>query len=90
MRHFADTDAPLYTLLWKEVTWHWTDTEEYAMCSLFTTLCSHTVLALPDFTKPFPIECNTSDTAVGVVLTQKHASIYKLLAFLRKTLTSSK
>lgn len=28
------------------------------------------VLALPDFTKPFNIECNASSRAVGVVLLQ--------------------
>jgi len=35
------------------------------------------VLALPDFTKPFVIECNASGTSLGVVLVQNH----KPLAF---------
>ena len=89
MHHFADIAAPLYALLFKEATWHWTDTEESAMHSLCTALCSHPVLALPDFTKPFHIESDASDTAVGGVLTQEHASVRKPIAFLSNTLTSS-
>ena len=49
------------------------------MHSLCTALCSHPILALPDFTKPFCIESDASDTAVGGILTQEHASIHKPL-----------
>ena len=59
------------------------------MCSLCTALCSHPVLALPDFTKPFRIDSDPSNTAVGGLLTQKHASTHKPIAFLSKTLTIS-
>ena len=59
------------------------------MRSLFTALCSHSVLALSDFTKPFYIESDASDIAVGGVLTLEHASVHKPIAFLSKTLISS-
>ena len=59
------------------------------MCSLHTALCSHPVLALTDFTKPFHIEIYASDTAAGSVLTQKLTSIHKPIDFLRKSLNSS-
>ena len=59
------------------------------MRSLCTTLCIHPVLALPDFIKLFCIESDASDTAVGGILTQDHASIHKPIAFISKTLTSS-
>ena len=52
-------------------------------------LCSHPVLALPDFTKPFHIESDASDTAVGSVLTQEHAFVHKSIAFHSKTPNSS-
>ena len=65
------------------------DTEESAMHSLCTSLCSHSVLALPDFTKPFYIESDASDTAVGGVLTQEHASVHKPIAFHSNILTTS-
>ena len=60
------------------------------MHSLCTTLCSHPVLALFDFTKPFCIKSNASDTAVGGVVTQKHACIHKPIAFLINTLMINK
>ena len=34
-------------------------------------MCSTLVLAMPDFTKPFVLECNTSSTVLGAVLTQE-------------------
>ena len=59
------------------------------MHSLCTALCSHSVLALPDFIKPFLIESDVSDTAVGIVLTEEHASSDKLIALLGKIFTRS-
>ena len=59
------------------------------MRSLCQALSSFPVLALPDFSKPFQIECDASDTAVGGVLTQEHDAVQKPLAFLSRTLTSS-
>ena len=48
------------------------------------------VFALPDFEKTFQIENDASDTAIGDVFTQDHASVHKLIAFLSKNLTNSK
>ena len=90
MRYFTEIAAPLYDLLCKEVSWHWIETEKSDMCSLCTSLYCHPVLALPDSTRPFCIESDASETAVGGVLTQEHASVQKPIAFLINTLTSSK
>ena len=87
--HFTYISAPLYVLILKELTWHWTDTEESAMRSLCAALCSHPVLALPDFTKPFHIESDTSDTNVGGVLRQMNAFIHKPIDFLSNKLSNS-
>ena len=59
------------------------------MYSLRTELPSHPVLALPDFSKPFCIESDASDTAVGGVFAQEHAFVHKPIAFFSKTLASS-
>ena len=59
------------------------------MHSLCTALYSDSVVALPDFTKPFHTKSDASDTAVGGVLTQEHASVHKHIAFYSKTLTNS-
>ena len=77
--YFSDIVGPFYTLLHKEATWHWTEPEESAICSLCTTLCSNPVLALPDFTKVFQIESNASDTTIGILFTQQHISVEKPL-----------
>ena len=90
MHYLAKIGAPLYAFFHKEFFWHLTNTEESAIHSLCTTLCSHSVLTLPDFTKPFRIESNISETAVGGVFTKEHASVHKPIAFLSKALTSSK
>ena len=89
VRHFADIAATLYGILCKKIPYHWTGTEKSAMRSLCTALCSHPVLSLPDFTKPFCIESNESETAAGSVLTQDHTSVHKPIAFLNKTLDRS-
>ena len=59
------------------------------MHSLCNALCNHLILALPDFGKALRIENDTSNTAVGGVLTQEHPSVHKLIAFLSKALTNS-
>ena len=56
---------------------------------LCAVLHSHPAFALLDFTKPFHIESNASDTTVGGVFTQENASIHKPIAFLCKILASS-
>ena len=56
---------------------------------LYPELCSHPLLSLPDFTKPFCIKSDASDTAVGGALTQEHTSVHKSIAFLTRVLASS-
>ena len=85
MCRFLDTGIHLYTLLQKEATLHWTNTDESAMLSLCTILCSHPAITLLDFTKPFQIKINAFDNAVDSVLTQEYTFIHKPIAFLGKT-----
>ena len=59
------------------------------MHSLYTALCSHLVLAIPDYTKPFHIESDAFDTAVGGILMQEHTSIHKPITFLSNTFIRS-
>ena len=68
VRAYANTAAPLYALLRKDVTWEWSDAQQRAFESLKHALCEAPVLALPNFNKPFTIETDASDTAIGGVL----------------------
>ena len=88
MRSFADLSVLLYDLFDKEVSRHFTNTEEFTIHSLCTALFSHPIFALPDFTKPLLTESYALDTTVGNVIIYKHESIHKPIAFLSKSLTS--
>ena len=68
VRAYANTAAPLYALLRKDVMWEWSDAQQRAFEALKHALCEAPVLALPNFNKPFTIETDASDTAIGGVL----------------------
>ena len=68
VRAYANTAAPLYALLRKDVTWERSDAQQRAFEALKHALCEAPVLALPNFNKPFTIETDASDTAIGGVL----------------------
>lgn len=62
--------APLTQLL-KKAGFHWSEEAENAFISLKKSLSESPVLALPDFTKSFIIECDASGSGIGAVLLQQ-------------------
>ena len=68
VRAYANTAAPLYALLRKDVTWEWAAAQQRAFEALKHALCEAPLLALPTFNKPFTIETDAGDTAIGGVL----------------------
>lgn len=63
--------TPLTALLKKE-SFHWTSEVELVFNSLKQAMSQPLVLALPDFSKPFIIECDASGIGLGAVLMQGH------------------
>ncbi|XP_062713751.1 uncharacterized protein LOC134290601 [Aedes albopictus] len=68
---FSQLAAPLTNLTSGKTKFRWNPIAEEAFLKLKAALVSAPVLAMPDYSKPFAIACDASDTAIGAVLTQE-------------------
>ena len=64
--------APLSKLLHKGQAWEWGKEQQKAFEALKVALCWSPVLARPEFSRPFKIQCDASAVALGAVLTQEN------------------
>ncbi len=62
--------APLAALTSKTAKWKWTDTERAAFEDMKRIIAKETLLAYPDFSKPFVIHTDASHTQLGAVISQ--------------------
>lgn len=69
MLNFGSITAPLTALLKKD-NFAWSDTTEAAFLALKDAVTTAPVLALPDFSQPFIVECDASTHGLGAVLIQ--------------------
>ena len=67
---YSDVSAPIWNLLKKSDKFSWTEEAQVAFEKLKQCLITAPVLANPDFTKPFVLQCDSSQTGVGCVLYQ--------------------
>jgi hypothetical protein len=70
IKNYGKIAAPLTTLL-KKNSFTWTPAAAQAFHTLNIAMCTTPVLALPDFTKTFLLECDSSGKGIGVVLMQE-------------------
>jgi len=89
IQNFGTIAASLNQLLSKD-GFKWNNMAEKAFNNLKQALTSPPVLALPDFTQPFVIECDACGVGTGAVLSQNnHPIAYYSEALKGSTLTLS-
>ena len=66
VKNYGRKSAPLTTLLKKDA-FSWTPKVAKAFEHLKEAMCLAPVLAMPDFTKTFIVECDASGNGIGVV-----------------------
>ena len=62
---------PLNELLKKDVPWDWTPARQLAFETLKGRITQAPVLTMPDYEKPFELEVDASNYALGAVLNQQ-------------------
>jgi hypothetical protein len=63
--------APLKSMTSKNVKFAWTDVHQKAFEDIKKIICREVMLTFPDFSKPFHIYTDASDTHLGAVITQE-------------------
>jgi hypothetical protein len=79
VQNYGKIATPLTALL-KNNAFTWTPVTDQSFHTLKEAMCMTHVLALPDFTKTFVLECDASGKGIGAVLMQDG----RPLAFTRK------
>ena len=86
---FSDIAGPLTDLTRDDVQFKWGGEEESAFHALKEALETAPVLMLPDATKPFVINTDASEYALGAVLQQEHEGVLKPVGFMSQKLSGS-
>jgi hypothetical protein len=86
IQNFINLVAPLFKLLAKEVEFHWDEQCQISFEILKKNLSSAPVLRGPNWSLPFHICIDSSDTTLGFVLGQRENQIPYSIYFVRKNL----
>jgi len=70
IKNFSELARPLSSLTRKNTPFAWSDSQEEAFIKLKDAFCSAPVLTIPDPSKPFIVETDASNFAIGAVLSQ--------------------
>ena len=91
IKGFATLAWQLNNLLKKEVPWEWTPARQHTFEILKGRITQAPVLAMPDYEKPFELEVDASNYALGAVLNQwdSNNQIHPV-AFYSATLSAAK
>ena len=86
---FSHLARPLFNLTRKDTDWRWGAEDQSAFNSLKERITTAPILTLPDNSRPFRIEADSSDFATGAVLSQqsKEDNKWHPVAFISKSLS---
>ena len=74
-RKRSELIAPLTALSSKNVQWKWTEVHQKAFIDIKNVISKETMLAYPDFSKPFEIHPDASKVQLGAVISQANQPI---------------
>lgn len=81
--------APLTELTKKKTKWNWGEKQEKAFHDIKETLVSAPLLTCQDFSKPFILRTDASNSGLGAVLSQEGTDGEKPIAYASRGLTSA-
>lgn len=84
---FSEIAAPLHDLTKGKRPFRWTQEADSAFTKLKTMLTDTPVMACPDYSKPFIIQCDASNIGVGAVLCQSTGNAEQAVAYLSRKLS---
>ena len=90
IHNFATIAKALNQLTEKHTKFQWNEECQNAFIALKTCLTSATILALPDWSSPFVLDTDASDTGIGAVLSQIHQDGSEhVIAYANRTLNKA-
>ena len=89
IKGFSNIARPLHKLTENDKEFVWTNDCENSFQDLKSRLCNSPILAMPDFTKEFTLDCDASGTAIGAVLSQNFDGKERPIAYASRTLIKS-
>lgn len=87
IKDFTKIVAPLFKLLVKDVNFIWEDSCQSAFEDFKLKLSETPILRGPNWTLPFHISTDASNSALGAVLGQKEEKLHYAIYFISKNLT---
>ena len=75
IKDFANLSKPFTLLTRKDIKFYWSELQQKAFDALKAALTFESVLAHPEFDKPFILSCDASNYAISAILSQDHQAL---------------